>query len=540
MQRGELVTVVMEKGWEQIVAVYGVLFAGAAYLPVDFHNPQERMQKILDDSKTKFVLLQEKVLEEQDWLNKYDCLVVNGSKSIDDMYPVKNAPEDIAYVIYTSGSTGMPKGVMIPHKGAVNTIKDVNRRYNVCDKDKVMAISNLHFDLSVYDIFGILGTGGTIVLPDYRKVKDPAHWIQLMNEENITVWNSVPAFMEMLAEYEEYQKKLESEALRLVLMSGDWIPVTLPERLRNLFGDLDIVAMGGATEASIWSNVFDVPNPVPDAWKSIPYGKPLANQKYYILDENLNDCPDWVPGMLYIGGVGLAEGYLNDKEKTEEKYINHAAKKERLYCTGDMGRYWADGNIEFLGRRDDQVKINGYRVELGEIESSLLRIQGVTEAIVFINKSESKEVIMAMLVEEKKYFKRENEFYQEALKGKIPQYMIPVEYIRVDTIPLNVNGKKDIQRITTLLEKEKNIKHTKQQEVLNPNQNQLLAIWKEVLSDEEIGIHDNFFDIGGNSLQAIQIMNQMAEKIGYFMDIDVLFEHPTISEIDEYMTKKEK
>lgn len=193
----------------------------------------------------------------------------------------------------------------------------------------------------------------------------------------------MPAFVEMLAEYEEYQRQVTSQSLRLVMMSGDWVPVSLPGRIRNLFQNVEIVALGGATEGSIWSNHFEIPEIVPEDWKSIPYGKPLANQKYYVLDQNMEDCPDWVPGTLYIAGDGVAQGYLNDNEKTEEKFVVLDRTGERLYCTGDMGRYWNEGNIEFLGRLDNQVKINGYRVELGEIEAALRRIQGITEGMRF-------------------------------------------------------------------------------------------------------------------------------------------------------------
>jgi acyl-coenzyme A synthetase/AMP-(fatty) acid ligase len=164
------------------------------------------------------------------------------------------------------------------------------------------------------------------------------------------------------------------------MMSGDWVPVSLPGRIRNLFQNVEIVALGGATEGSIWSNHFEIPEVVPEDWKSIPYGKPLANQKYYVLDQNMEDCPDWVPGTLYIAGDGIAQGYLNDKEKTEEKFVVLDRTGERLYCTGDMGRYWNDGNIEFLGRLDNQVKINGYRVELGEIEAAINRFVGIRQS----------------------------------------------------------------------------------------------------------------------------------------------------------------
>lgn len=410
----------------------------------------------------------------------------------------------------------------------------------VVDTVTAFGISNLHFDLSVYDVFGVLGAGGKLVLPDPEYGKDPAHWIHWLNHENITVWNSVPAFVEMLAEYEEYQRQVTSQSLRLVMMSGDWVPVSLPGRIRNLFQNVEIVALGGATEGSIWSNHFEIPEIVPEDWKSIPYGKPLANQKYYVLDQNMEDCPDWVPGTLYIAGDGVAQGYLNDNEKTEEKFVVLDRTGERLYCTGDMGRYWNEGNIEFLGRLDNQVKINGYRVELGEIEAALRRIQGITEAFVFFKRDNAIEDICAVLVEEKRYRDRIDKFYKEMLKKDLPIYMIPTEYIKTNAIPLNSNGKKDIHKILIVAEKNRKpiFKKNNNCKQLTQLQEQLLAIWREVLKIENIDINDNFFEIGGNSIQAIQITNQMTEKIGCFMDIGKLFEYPTISKIERYILEE--
>lgn len=416
-KKEETVAVFMEKGWEQVVAVYGILFAGAAYLPIDIHNPRERVEKILRDSGTRIILVQNQAYDQDtEWLHEWDCISVSGLKTDSEYKAQENKAGDLAYVIYTSGTTGMPKGVMITHHNAVNTILDINARYQITEQDTAFGISNLHFDLSVYDVFGVLGAGGKLVLPDPEYGKDPAHWIHWLNHENITVWNSVPAFVEMLAEYEEYQRQVTSQSLRLVMMSGDWVPVSLPGRIRNLFQNVEIVALGGATEGSIWSNHFEIPEIVPEDWKSIPYGKPLANQKYYVLDQNMEDCPDWVPGTLYIAGDGVAQGYLNDNEKTEEKFVVLDRTGERLYCTGDMGRYWNEGNIEFLGRLDNQVKINGYRVELGEIEAALRRIQGITEAFVFFKRDNAIEDICAVLVEEKRYRDRIDKFYKEMLK----------------------------------------------------------------------------------------------------------------------------
>ena len=541
IKKEETVAVFMEKGWEQVVAVYGILFAGAAYLPIDIHNPRERVEKILRDSGTRIILVQNQAYDQDtEWLHEWDCISVSGLKTDSEYKAQENKAGDLAYVIYTSGTTGMPKGVMITHHNAVNTILDINARYQITEQDTAFGISNLHFDLSVYDVFGVLGAGGKLVLPDPEYGKDPAHWIHWLNHENITLWNSVPAFVEMLAEYEEYQRQVTSQSLRLVMMSGDWVPVSLPGRIRNLFQNVEIVALGGATEGSIWSNHFEIPEVVPEDWKSIPYGKPLANQKYYVLDQNMEDCPDWVPGTLYIAGDGVAQGYLNDNEKTEEKFVVLDRTGERLYCTGDMGRYWNEGNIEFLGRLDNQVKINGYRVELGEIEAALRRIQGITEAFVFFKRDNAIEDICAVLVEEKRYRDRIDKFYKEMLKKDLPIYMIPTEYIKTNAIPLNSNGKKDIHKILIVAEKNRKpiFKKNNNCKQLTQLQEQLLAIWREVLKIENIDINDNFFEIGGNSIQAIQITNQMTEKIGCFMDIGKLFEYPTISKIERYILEE--
>ena len=383
-QPNALVAVVMEKGWEQVVAVLGILNSGAAYLPIDPTVPKKRFYHLLKDGEVSLVLTQSLLDEKLEWpeciqrfsLDKMDLT----DRNITPLEPVQR-PEDLAYVIYTSGSTGFPKGVMIDHRGAVNTILDVNRRFRVGPEDKVHALSNLNFDLSVYDIFGTLAAGGTIVLPDAGKTREPDHWLELMTQEQVTIWNSVPALMQMFVEYASGRREVVPQSLRLVLLSGDWIPLDLPDKIKTLVQDVQVISLGGATEASIWSNVYPIEEVDPD-WKSIPYGHPMVNQRYYVLKELMEDCPDWVPGQLYIGGIGLAKGYWHDEEKTRNSFIIHPNTKERLYRTGDLGRYLPDGNIEFLGREDFQVKISGYRIELGEIETTLKQHPGVSDAVV--------------------------------------------------------------------------------------------------------------------------------------------------------------
>jgi amino acid adenylation domain-containing protein len=383
-RRNGLVAVVMERGWEQVAGVLGVLASGAAYLPIDAGLPKDRLWHLLQHGEVELVLTQPHFDKKIEWPETVKRLTIDdGSLSgLDDQphHPIQS-PEDIAYVIYTSGSTGLPKGVVIDHRGAVNTILDLNRRFTLTPKDRVLALSSLSFDLSVYDIFGILAAGGTIVVPDAAGLRDPAHWTDLIARHRVTLWNSVPALMQMLVEYLEGRGQRLSQDLRLVFMSGDWIPVALPERILTLDGEVEIISMGGATEASIWSIIYPIEK-VDPAWKSIPYGRPMVNQTFHVLNEALEPCPVWVPGQLYIGGIGLAKGYWRDEEKTRASFITHPRTGERLYHTGDQGRYLPDGNIEFLGRDDLQVKVQGYRIELGEIETILTQHPRVQNAVV--------------------------------------------------------------------------------------------------------------------------------------------------------------
>lgn len=386
-RKGKTIAVVMEKGWEQAAAVLGIFKAGCAYLPVDPSIPANRLRLILKESGTETVITQPKFSQSGLWPDDVGTIAVDSSyieKDSGGEPSVSSAvsPGDLAYIIYTSGSTGRPKGVMIKHCAAVNTILDINQKFKIGPMDRVLSLSSLSFDLSVYDLFGMLSAGGCTVFPDPAKAQDTDHWIRLIREEQITVWNTVPASMRLLMNsLRDSQAGLAGETLRLVLMSGDWIPLQLPDEIRAVFPDLCIVSLGGATEASIWSNYFVIGD-IAEEWKSIPYGTPLTNQKLYILNDLMEDTPDWVPGDLYIAGRGLAEGYCSDDEKTGQKFIRHPRTGERIYATGDIAGYLPGGCIEFLGREDSQVKINGYRIELGEIEAAAENLDGVKEAVV--------------------------------------------------------------------------------------------------------------------------------------------------------------
>ena len=389
VKENDTVAIVMEKGIYQVVAALAVMKAGACYVPVDPHNPAERIRGILEKSRTSFAIADyamtqqgERLFEEVD---VYVCETLAEVASDDVLLPEISADAS-AYIIFTSGSTGIPKGVEISHVSAMNTIMDINERFGVRETDATILLSNLNFDLSVYDIFGMLSCGGHIVIPDYDKTKDPAHWMDIMNRGCMTIWNTVPAFMQMLTEYHVTRNEKINAQLRLVLLSGDWIPVDLPEKIYEMFGDIEQISLGGATEASIWSNYFRIPKEVPKEWTSIPYGKPLKNQGFLILNNEMERVPVWIQGELYITGYGVAKGYVNDEEKTAESFINIPGIDGKVYKTGDYGRYLPDGNIQFLGRLDHQVKRGGHRIELGEIEVGLNKILGIKQAVVTFQK----------------------------------------------------------------------------------------------------------------------------------------------------------
>ncbi|ECA1950217.1 amino acid adenylation domain-containing protein [Salmonella enterica subsp. enterica serovar Virchow] len=378
VQSGDNVAITMSKGAGQLVAVLAVLLAGAVYVPVSLDQPAVRREKIYADASVRLVL----ICQHDASGGSGDIPVLAWQQAIKAepiASPVVRAPTQPAYIIYTSGSTGTPKGVVISHRGALNTCCDINTRYQVGPGDRVLALSALHFDLSVYDIFGVLSAGGALVVVMDNQRRDPQAWCELIQRHQVTLWNSVPALFDMLLTWCEGFADAAPENLRAVMLSGDWIGLDLPARYRAFRPQGRFIAMGGATEASVWSNACEI-NDVSDDWRSIPYGFPLVNQRYRVVDERGWDCPDWVPGELWIGGIGVAEGYFNDPQRSERQFLT--LPDERWYRTGDLGCYWPDGTLEFLGRRDKQVKVGGYRIELGEIESALGQLAGVKQATV--------------------------------------------------------------------------------------------------------------------------------------------------------------
>ncbi|MEA2604953.1 MAG: hypothetical protein QOF89_5945, partial [Acidobacteriota bacterium] len=441
--------------------------------------------------------------------------------------PVRSAG-DLAYTIFTSGSTGLPKGVMIEHRGALNTLVDVNRRFAVGPEDRVLGVSSLSFDLSVYDLFGLWAAGGAVVLPEASAGRDPARWLELMEVFGVTVWNTVPALMEMLVEYAQGRGARLPAALRLVLLSGDWLPVGLPARLRGLAaGQLEIVSLGGATEASIWSILYPV-GEVDPGWRSIPYGRAMVGQSLQVLDAALAPRPVWVPGELYIGGVGLARGYWRDPEKTAASFVASPGTGERLYRTGDLGRWLPDGTIEFLGREDFQVKIQGHRIELGEIEAVLATHPQVRlAAVAAVGERQTGRRLVGYAVPEAGSALDAEEL-RAWLAGRLPSYMVPAAFVVLDSLPLTPNGKVD-RRALPVPATAVRAADGRESVLRTPIEELLAGIWEEVLGVGRVGAGDELYALGGDSLHATRIVSRVHERLGVDVPLRVFFEEPTLA-----------
>ena len=408
---GRIAAVILDKGWEEIVSVLGILMAGMTYIPIAPDTPAERIKVILKNSATDLIICNDSYLDKIAALTNKPVLGIENAESLRRIESIEGVVErsvdDLAYIIYTSGSTGEPKGVMISHKGAVNTIEDINSRFNVTSKDRILQLSALNFDLSVYDIFGMLSAGGAIVLPDKQHLLDPSYWLKLMKENAISIWNTVPAYMDMLIEYLVGHSIGDLNLLRLVLLSGDKISRDLPGKIYERFKEVEVISLGGATEASIWSIIYSIDKDY-NRKVDIPYGHAMYNQTCYVMDEYFNIRPIGLEGEIYIGGIGVAQGYLNDKTKTCERFVINPKTKERLYKTGDLGRYLPDGNIAFVGRKDFMVKIRGYRIELGEVESALNSHQDIEKSVVSVLEDNGQKQLVAYIVPKKDARKREN------------------------------------------------------------------------------------------------------------------------------------
>jgi amino acid adenylation domain-containing protein len=539
VKAGDNIGLHASRNFNMIIGMYGILKAGAAYVPIDPEYPADRQEYIIRNSAVTTVVADTPFLTggAPDGITVITMNEEDLSSFDRADHGIQHSSLDLAYTIYTSGSTGRPKGVMIEHHSVINLIEWVNETFTVDTNDRLLFITSMCFDLSVYDIFGMLAAGGTIIIGRNEEVQQVEKLKKLLKEERITFWDSVPTTMNyLIGELEAGKDDFLQHDLRLVFLSGDWIPVHLPDRIRKWFPKAKVISLGGATEGTVWSNYYPVDIIQPE-WSSIPYGKPIKNNTFYILNDNLQPVPKGVAGELYIGGAGVARGYANDPEKTASSfkpdpfYIHAGA---RMYKTGDLGRMMPDGNMEFLGRKDNQVKIRGFRVELGEIESVLQKHEKVKGAIVDVYKgANDMNQLCAYLIPEQELTISE---IKEYLAGKLPGYMVPASYMILGSFPLNSNGKINRKSLPKPAENGNNSLSLYMPPV-TATQKAVAEIWKAILHIQRIGIRDDLFELGANSLSVGAFVNRVQRDLNLVLNIREVFTHPTIEAIAEEIEK---
>ena len=537
---GSIVAVVSDGTWVETAASLAAVSLGAVYMPIDAATPPVRLRYLLEYSGARLVLTQTSHAK-LDWPGKLPIVFIDevaleehGDFDLERQRSHPATADDLAYIIHTSGSTGTPKGVMIRHGSACNTIHAVNRLVALAAADRVLALSRFTFDLSVWDIFGLLGAGAALVLPDPARRLEASHWVELMQRHGVTVWNTVPPLMQILLDHVEKHLQTALPPLRIALLSGDWIPLGLPRRARSLWPGLSLFGLGGATEASIWSNYFVV-NEVRPEWKSIPYGQPLANQRFYVLNRQGTDCPDWVPGELHIAGDGLAAGYLNDPGRTADSFVRHPGTGEDLYATGDLARYMSDGNIEFLGRLDSQVKINGYRVELGEIENALLEHPAVGHAAAIPVRGQQAGWTLAAFAGPKPGMTPPTAGDLTSwLEERLPRFLIPGMIFVRETLPLTSSGKVDRKSLVV----EPGLM-TPASGAVRPGtemERAIAAVLTKVLGHDGFGVDTRFFEMGLSSLDLVTVQSLLQEKTGLSVPLMTLLEHTNIRALASFLT----
>ncbi|HEY1098254.1 MAG TPA: amino acid adenylation domain-containing protein [Myxococcota bacterium] len=554
--RGSYVGILLERGLDLVVALLAVSKAGAAYVPLDPDYPEDRLAFMLQDTKAPVVITQRALQR----LLPADAKAV----VVDDPHteatladgnsarpPRINDATDVCYTIYTSGSTGVPKGVVLTHEAVINTLVWVNREFGFTPADRLLFVTSVCFDLSVFDVFGALGAGASIRIATSAELKDPEALVARLTSGEITVWDSAPAALHRLVSFFPGDPVDEVDAgrrrrLRLVMLSGDWIPVSLPAHLRHTFHrGLLVKSLGGATEAAIWSNYYHI-NDVPPTWTSIPYGRPIDNAFYHVLDRRLQPVPPGVSGDLYIGGTCLASGYLHREALTAERFIPdpfaaEAKKLKRarpghgtLYKTGDLARYYDDdgalhGELEFLGRADFQVKIRGFRVELGEVDAVVGRCAGVRDALSVARVDASNQKVLVTYVVPHKGVVVTPQQVKDHTAATLPEFMVPSHVVVLEQgLPVSVNGKVDRKALpdplTATATKIRRAPSTATEQALLP-------IWQGVLGTELLSVDDSFFDKGGHSLLATLLVGRIKQQLGVEVRLSKLFAANTIEKL---------
>ncbi|MFS1513883.1 non-ribosomal peptide synthase/polyketide synthase [Chengkuizengella sp. SCS-71B] len=533
VQSGDLVGIMTDRSLELVIGIMSILKAGAAYVPIDPAHPVERIQYMLDDSAIQCVLTQSHYLDliaiDGEILNIQQPKHYEGESS---NLEIEIKSTDLAYVIYTSGSTGKPKGVMVEHNALNNFIHSIYYQFNkqISTEDQCLSLTNISFDVSVGEIFLPLSFGASLVLFDFHKTLNIHLLQETIIEEKITFAYIPPTILLELSYLLEASKPI---SMNKMLVGVEPIKDEVLEKYMQLHPSMQIINGYGPSEATICSNFYKYEMHEPTG-QNVPIGKPLDNLYIHILDENDKLVPVGVPGELCISGAGLARGYVNKPQLTADKFgLNPYVPGERMYRTGDLARWLPDGNITYVGRIDFQVKVRGYRVELGEIESQLLKHPEIEQSVVVVKEDSTGEKFLCSYVVGLKRF-NPSELREHALTT-LPAYMVPSHFIQLEMIPLTSNGKIDRKSLPEPNENQNsNGQYVAPTSELEIN---FATIWEEILGVKNIGIRDNFFERGGQSLKAVQLISKLQKEHQVSLTLTDIFTHPTIEQLVKLIQK---
>ena len=524
VQREVLVGMCMERSLELIVALLGIMKSGGAYLPLDPSFGQARIQYVLDEARAKVLITQKSL---RSFLPATDAEIVCLERSWDalsgestDPVPSEVGPSNLAYAIYTSGSTGKPKGVQIEHRSVTNFLCSMRDQPGITHKDALLAVTTISFDIAALEIFLPLLVGARLVVASREATFDGKLLKDLLNRSRATVMQATPTTWHILLE-----AGWTGDRNLKALVGGEAVSPELARMLAVRCGS--VWNMYGPTETTIWSSIYPIQG---SDERNVPIGKPIANTSLYVLDPNREECPRGTEGELYIGGDGLARGYVARPELTAEKFVADPFSSRpgaRMYRTGDLARYRQDGNVEFLGRLDHQVKIRGFRIELGEIEAVLEQHPAVKQAVAIArdDKFGSKYLVGYFVAKAEGSFSSSG--LREHLRNQLPDYMIPSALVALRDFPLTPNGKVDRKSLPAPQASD----YQREREYVAPRdkvERKLVTIWQEVLGVKPIGIRDDFFELGGKSLQAAHLFTKIISTFGRELPLITLIHAPTV------------
>ncbi|RBW63467.1 hypothetical protein DS884_00045 [Tenacibaculum sp. E3R01] len=532
--RNDAIGVLMEKNLEVVISMLGILKAGGAYVPIDVTYPQERIDYIVENSQLKWTLASEEYYR---LVDKTDVEIINvlDSKLILDSsnLPKMNHPEDLCYIIYTSGTTGKPKGVMVEHKNVVRLLFNKEFQYDFNNKDVWTMFHSHCFDVSVWEMYGALLYGGKLIIVSQSDARDPSKYLEILQKHKVTILNQTPtAFYSLNNTCEKKQVLLPD--VRYVVFAGEALTPSKLSKWRERQPKAKLINMYGITEVTVHMTYKEIGDQeIQDSIGNI--GKALPTGAIYLLDKNMKQVPVGVIGEIYVGGHGVTRGYMNNKELTDSRFIKNPFKEgDRLYKSGDLAILLSNGELEYKGRIDRQVQLKGFRVELKEIESHLVQHELIKDVVVNMAKSEKDEpYLCAYYIGQQELQVTELRAY---LETRVPHYMIPSYYVKIEEIPFTSNNKIDFSKLP------KPKVGTSEKAYLAPTNEEekiMCKIWEECLGVGQIGMLDNFFALGGDSLKAIGLISRINESLSSSLIIADIYSNPTIKKLASIVRPEE-